>query len=183
MSQIGLATRASGLLFLFVQSFAMADPPPATKEQPVAAPTIKATFLITGLHCPPCTSTVEQSLKSIKGVKSVKVDWNTKNAKVEFDEQQVAAQQIAGRIATTAHMMGGTMQYGGWLALKVPDVAAEGSAEKAKAALSKIKGVSTVSIYPQQKSVGVAFAAQGTIKSSQLVDALKEVGLESSVFP
>lgn len=145
--------------------------------------TVKATFLITGLHCPPCTTTVEQSLKSIKGVKSAKVDWTTKNAKVEFDEQQIDAQQLAGRISSTAHMMGGNMRYGGWLAVKVPDIGGEGNADKAKAALSNVKGVSTVAVYLPQKSVGVAFAAEGKVTSVQLVDALKATGLEASVLP
>ena len=182
MKQFGLATRASGILLFLVGSLTAADPARASTE--TAPPsTVKATFLITGLHCPPCTSTVEQSLKSVKGVKSVKVDWATKNAKVEFDEQQIGAQQIAGRIASTSHMMGGTMQYGGWLALKVPDVTAEGNADKAKAALAKVKGVSTVAVYPQQKAVGVAFTAKGDISSAQLVEALKGAGLEASLLP
>ena len=169
-------------LFWFAGTLSAADPAPVAKD---AAPpqTVKATFLITGLHCPPCTMTVEQSLKSVKGVKSVKVDWATKNAKVEFDEQQIAAQQIAGRIGSTAHMMGGSMKYGGWLALKVPEVAAEGNADKAKKALAGVKGVSTVSVYPQQKSVGVSFSAQGSVTSAQLIEALKTAGLEATVFP
>lgn len=145
--------------------------------------TIKATFLITGLHCPPCTTTVEQSLKSVKGVRSVKVDWATKNAKIEFDEQQITAQQLSSRIAGTAHMMGGQMKYGGWLALKVPEIGAEGNADKAKAALAKVKGVSTVAVYGPQKAIGVAFSAEGKLTSVQLIDALKEAGLESSVLP
>lgn len=177
-----LATRVSVGLLLFAGSFAVADTPPVPAK-PAPATTIKATFLIAGLHCPPCTSTVEQSLKSTKGVKSVKVDWTSKNAKVEFDEQQIKAQQIAGRIASTAHMMGGTMQYSGQLTLKVPEIAAEGNADKAKATLAKIKGVSTVSINRPQKSIGVAFATQGSITTTQLIDALKDAGLESSVLP
>ena len=152
------------------------------KDSP-APQTVKATYLITGLHCPPCTTTVEQSLKSVKGVKSVKVDWKTKNAKVEFDEQQIGAQQIAGRIAATPHMMGGNMRYAGWLALKVPEIAAEGSANKAKDALLKVTGVSKVSVYPQQKSVGVAFDAKGSVTTAQLIEALKESGLDAAVFP
>lgn len=160
---------------------AVESEPSSTVATP--APAVKATFLITGLHCPPCTSTVEKSLKSVKGVKSVKVEWATKNAKVEFDEQQIAAQQIAARIASTGHMMGGTMKYAGWLALKVPDVTADGNADKAKSALMKVKGVSAVSVYPQQKSVGVEFTAKGEATSVQLIEALKEAGLEATVFP
>ena len=77
---------ASAAILCFLTSLSAADPTQSSKD--AAAPeTVKATFLITGLHCPPCTATVEKSVKSIKGVKSVKVDWATKNAKVEYDEK------------------------------------------------------------------------------------------------
>lgn len=158
-----------------------ADPP--ASSTPAAPQTVKATFLITGLHCPPCASTVEQSLKSIKGVRSAKVDWTTKNAKIEFDEQQIAAQQLSSRIAGTPHMMGGQMHYGGWLALKVPEIGIEGNADKAKAALAKVKGVATVAIYVPQKSIGVSFGGQGNLTSAQLVEALKGAGLDASALP
>jgi periplasmic mercuric ion binding protein len=62
--------------------------------QELTKPT-KATFLVTGLHCPPCTSTVQSSLSRVKGVKSVTVNWNTKNAKIEFDEGVLPAQSLA----------------------------------------------------------------------------------------
>jgi copper chaperone CopZ len=180
--------RFVSVLASVVIAFAMSMLSSIAAEPPSAATTpepqiVKATFLITGLHCPPCTSTVEQSIRSVKGVKSVKVDWTTKNAKVEFDEQQIATQQLAGRISATPHMMGGNMKYAGWLALKVPEIAAEGNADKAKAALTKLKEIGTVSVYPQQKSVGVSFSGQGSVTSTQLVDALKAAGLEASVLP
>lgn len=181
MKQRITATLWSCVWLLFSGVFATAESE-STGKTP-APQTVKATFLLTGLHCPPCTATVEQSLKSVKGVKSVKVDWKTKNAKVEFDEQQIGAQQIAGRIATTPHMMGSNMHYSGWLALKVPDLAVEGNAEKAKEALMKVTGVSKVSLYPQQKSAGVAFDAKGMVTTTQLIAALQEAGLEAAVLP
>jgi mercuric ion binding protein len=146
-----------------------------------AEPT-KATFLVTGLHCPPCTSTVQGSLSRVKGVKSVAVDWNTKNAKVTFDEAVLPAQSLAAAIDTTPHMMGSGMRYGGWLALKVPSVTDQASGQKAKDALSKVEGVKTVAAYPQQHSVGVLFAGKGTVSSQQLIDALAKEGIEASNF-
>ena len=175
-------TFAGAAILGLLSSLSAADPTQSSKDAP-APETVKATFLITGLHCPPCTATVEKSVKSIKGVKSVKVDWATKNARIEYDEKEVAAQQIASRIASTSHMMGENMQYSGWLSLKVPDVAVEGNAEKAKSALTKLKGVSKVAIYSQQKAVGVEFDSKGTITSDRLIAALKDSGLEASVFP
>lgn len=135
-----------------------ADPP--TAEQPKLS---KSTFLITGLHCPPCSTTIERSLKGVKGVRTAKVDWASKNARVEFDEAEITPQQLATQIAGTPHMMGGGIRYAGWLALKAPGIDAAGAGDKAKTALMAVKGVTAVAVYPPQQALGVAFAPQGKI--------------------
>lgn len=149
---------------------------PAAVAKP--SPT-QATFLLTGLHCPPCTRTVEASLKRTKGIKSVSVDWRTHNAKIEFDESLLPAQSIAQLISSTPHMMGGGMQYGGWLALRADGVKDEKTAETAKAALLKVPGVIKVVVYPAQESVGVLFDAKGKATSAELVAALDEAGVKA----
>ena len=142
----------------------------------------KATYLITGLHCPPCTATVESSLGRVNGVRSIKVDWQTKSARVEFDEAVLPAQRIAQAIAGTPHMMGSNMRYAGWLALKVPDLKDDASAQSAKAALSKVPGVTRVAAYPAQHSMSVEFGPQGTVTSRQLTEALSAAGLKAEMF-
>src|SRR5438105_4155827 len=147
-----------------------------------AAEPTKATFLVTGLHCPPCTSTVQGSLSRVKGVKSVTVDWNTKHAKVVFDESVLPAQSLASAIETTPHMMGAGMRYGGWLALSIPSITDEASGQKAKDTLSKVDGVKSVAVYPAQHKVGVLFAGKGTASSQQLIDALAKEGIAASTY-
>lgn len=139
----------------------------------------KATFLITGLHCPPCARTVESSLSQAKGLRSIKVDWKTKNARVEFDESVLPAQTVAQLIAVTPHMMGGNMRYGGWLALTIPELKDDATAKQVKAVLSKVEGVKQVATYPAQHSVGIAFASKGNLTSAQLVEALAEAGIKA----
>lgn len=165
---------AGVLIFSFASLIAVRAP----GEEPAKKPT-KATFLITGLHCPPCTRTVEASLKRTKGIKSVSVDWRTHNAKIEFDESQLPAQSLAQLISSTPHMMGRGMQYGGWLALKAEGVKDEKTAESAKTALMKIPGVVKVVVYPAQESVGVLFDAKGKATSAELVAALEEAGVKA----
>ncbi len=155
---------------------ASADEPVA---QAAAATPTQATFLITGLHCPPCTRTVEASLLRTNGVRSVSVDWRTHNAKVSFDESQLPAQALAQQIAGTAHMMGGGMHYGGWLALKAEGTKEAKTAEAAKAALLKVPGVAKVVVYPAQESVGVLFDAGGKATSIQLVESLHDAGIKA----
>lgn len=162
-----------------VQVFANAR----AEEPPTKAEPSKATFLITGFHCPPCASTVARSLQGIKGVKSVKVNYGAQNAKVEFDEQVVSAQKLAGLMGSTPHMMGGGMRYGGWLSLKVEGVQDEANAKKAKEALAAVKGVAKVVVYPKQQSVGVAFDGRGSVTTNELLAALKEAGLKASNYP
>src|SRR5699024_9240049 len=113
----------------------------AEEQQPKAASNatiVKADYLITGLHCPPCTKTVESSLQHVKGIHSIKVDWKTKNARIEFDESVLSAQKVARLIADTPHMMGKNMHYDGWLALKVSEIENEESAKPVADALQKI---------------------------------------------
>jgi len=142
----------------------------------------KATFLITGLHCPPCTSTVQNSLARVKGVKTVTVDWNKKNAKVEFDESLLPAQALAAAIESTPHMMGAGMKYAGWLTLKVPSIADEASGQKVKGVLGKMDGVKSVAIYPEQHSAGVLFAGKGPMTSRQMIELLGKEGIKASNF-
>lgn len=166
----------------FGLSFVEADDPApkAEKKQEV----VKATFLITGLHCPPCTQTVEDSLRKMNGVKSAKVDWNSKNAVIEFDELLVPTQRLSKLIAETSHMMGGDMQYAGWLALKVADMKDKDDAtwNRLKETLSKQSGVKQVSVYKAQSGVGVRFDAKGELTSKKLIAALSEAGFKASHY-
>lgn len=150
---------------------------PATKSE---RQTTKATYLITGLHCPPCTRTVESSLARIQGVRSAKVDWKTKLARIEFDETVVPAQTLAQRIATTPHMMGGDMKYDGWLALKAPQAKDQATAKQVKQTLGKLSGVKQVIVYPQHSLIGVQFEAKGDLKSDELISALQDARIEAS---
>lgn len=154
-----------------------ADP---VEGKPVSTTT--ATYLITGLHCPPCTKTVESSLTKIPGVRSAKVDWNTKNARIEFDETTAPAQLIAQRIGSTAHMMGGNMHYEGWLALKVPEAKDEAVGKKVKETLQKVAGVKAVVVYPQQQSIGIQFDAKAKLATRELIDALSKVEIKAENY-
>jgi copper chaperone CopZ len=153
----------------------------AADEAARASPA-KQTFVLQGLHCPPCTSTVESALKQVDGVQSAKVDWKTKNAWITFDEGVISAQQVAQKIAATPHMMGRGMHYEASLALKVPGLKDDAAAEKAKAALAEVPGVGAVYAYPQQESVAVRFGGTGKATTVDLIAALKMAGFDAAPF-
>lgn len=151
-------------------------------DEPAPAGPAKQTFVVQGLHCPPCTSTVESALKRVKGVQSAKVDWKTKNAWITFDEGVISAQQVAQQIAATPHMMGRGMHYQASLALKLPGLKDEAEAEKAKAALAEVPGVNAVYAYPQQESLVVRFDGTGKATTAELITALKKAGFDAAPF-
>ena len=66
------------LLGLTIQ--ASADEPAKTGDGPA-----KVTLAITGMHCAPCTKTIETSLGKVKGISSAKVDYTAKQATIQFD--------------------------------------------------------------------------------------------------
>jgi hypothetical protein len=80
-------------------------------------------------------------------------------------------------------MMGGNMHYRGWLALSVPEIKDEATADRAKRALANVEGVDRVVAYPTQHSIGVQFAAKGQVTTQQLIDALREAGLDAKNLP
>lgn len=171
---------AAPIILLSIMVTARAEEP---RQKPAEGKeAVQATYLITGLHCPPCTRTVESSLQKAKGIHSIKVDWKTKNAGVEFDESIISAQQVAKLIADTPHMMGGKMHYGGLLILKVPSVKDDASAKRAKEAIAKIKSVKRVAAFPKNHTIGVQFSDKGDLTSEELIAALKQVGIEAEVF-
>jgi copper chaperone CopZ len=146
---------------------AVADEPASVKSAPT-----KAKLLITGLHCPPCTKTVQGSLAKVPGVKSISVDWFTKNAQVEFDEKVLSVQTLTQRIAATPHMMGRDMHYGAWLALNVPDLKDEAAGQKVKQALAGVQGIKQVSVYPDKHAIGVLFSGDGKLTTQDVIDLL-----------
>jgi Zn2+/Cd2+-exporting ATPase len=169
--------RAIAVVTMVASATTLSAGEPTEKRQ---SQTTKSTYLITGLHCPPCTKTVERSLQGVKGIKSVKVDWQSKDARIEFDEKLIPAQVLAQRIAATPHMMGGGMKYSGWLALKVDGLRDSVTAEKTRDALKSIKGVRQVTIYPRQQSVGVQFDASGNLSTGDLIEALSRTDIEAT---
>ncbi len=173
-----------GLMMLLCGSMTAraTDPPTGNNPKDDTQSTFKAKLLITGLHCKPCTKTVEGSLLKIKGVKSAKVDWDTKNAIVEFDEKEMPLQKLLQRIVDTPHMMGGTLKYGAWIALKVDEADKKDDAwwESLKKSIGKLEGVKQVTIYKAQSSIGVQLEPKGEITSKELIAKMTETGFKFS---
>lgn len=171
-----LCFAAVGIVALSPISYAQ-DPKPLGPVE-----VTRATYLVTGLHCAPCAATVEGSLKKVKGVKSIRVDFQGKYATIEFDETVISAQEVARSLSGTPHMMGKDMRYGGIFVLSVPGLKDETAGKKATAALSKVEGVAKVTLYPQQQAVGVEFADAGKVTSKQLIEALEPAGLKGAQY-
>jgi copper chaperone CopZ len=133
----------------------------------------RATLLLTGLHCPPCTHVVQQALTGLKGVRAAEVDWNRKSARVWFDEKLLPLQKLTNAIHNTPHMMGGSQRYVAWVLLKTPAVAEPTEAEQVKKVLLGVTGVRQVAVYPAQRSVAVLLDDRGqTLTAADLRAAL-----------
>ena len=144
--------------------------------------TVKATFLVTGLHCPPCTNTVATSLKGLPGVANAQVDWKTKAAAVEYDPAATGVWQISEHVAATPHMMGGRLVYAAWLALKVPKLGDEASAKAVKETLRTLKGIRDVAAYPKQHVVAIHFDRKHEARIEEILAALADAGFSGETY-
>src|SRR4029434_2321271 len=105
-------------------------------------------------------------------IRSIKVDWKTKNARIDFDPSVLTAQEISRLIAKTPHMMGGNLHYGAWLAIKVEELKDDSTGKPIKETLEKIDGVKSVALYPKQHSVGIQFTSKGDVTDRHIIDVL-----------
>jgi copper chaperone CopZ len=110
------------------------------------------------------------------------VDFKRKDAAVEFDEKVISAQEVARALSDTPHMMGRNMQYGGILLLSIAGMKDEATGKTAKAVLSKVEGVSKVTVYPKQEAVGIEFSGKGKVTSKQLIEALEKADLKGAQY-
>jgi len=85
-------------------------------------------------------------------------------------------------MAATPHMMGRDMQYGGHLVISVAGSKDEAVGKKAREALSKVKGVASITLYPRQEAVGISFTGDGRVTSKQLIEALERAGLSATPY-
>ena len=59
----------------------------------------KTILTIEGMHCGSCALAIEMILKERDGVSSIKVDYNSKKAEVEFDESKVKLDDIKKEVS------------------------------------------------------------------------------------
>lgn len=58
----------------------------------------KNTFKIKGMFCTGCENRIQNRLKTIDGIKTVKADWNKEEIKLEYDENKTNLQEIKENI-------------------------------------------------------------------------------------
>jgi copper chaperone CopZ len=56
--------------------------------------TVKQIFEVEGMHCGSCAMGIQINLENTDGVKSSFVDYNTKKAEVEFDDEKTSTDGI-----------------------------------------------------------------------------------------
>lgn len=59
---------------------------------------IKNIFKIKGMFCTGCENRIQNRLKTIDGIKTVKADWNKEEIKLEYDENKTNLQEIKENI-------------------------------------------------------------------------------------
>jgi len=56
-------------------------------------------FHITGMHCQSCAALIEEELKEMDGVSTIKVDFGSGEAVIAFDEHTVSLKRITEKIS------------------------------------------------------------------------------------
>ena len=56
--------------------------------------TVKKNFAIEGMHCGACSTGIEMFLSNTPGVKSAKVNYDSKKAEVEYEDEEIKEEGV-----------------------------------------------------------------------------------------
>ena len=85
----------AGLAMTIASAVTIAASPKVLAAQAAAAHVQVATFAIANMTCATCPITVRKAMSAVQGVRSVKVDFQSKTATAEFDPKVTNAAAIA----------------------------------------------------------------------------------------
>jgi uncharacterized protein len=74
--------------------------------------TIKITIPIIGMHCKSCEMLIEENLKEIKGVDSIRIDYRKGEAELGFDREEPQLDQITSAIEKAGYKIGKQAKIG-----------------------------------------------------------------------
>lgn len=60
--------------------------------------TIKKTFAINGMHCGSCAVSIGMILRTVRGVKSARADFDSKTAAIEYDDAVASVEAMTKAI-------------------------------------------------------------------------------------
>lgn len=59
---------------------------------------VQAKLIVEGMHCASCAADIRETLEEIEGVRRAEVDFQSKAATVEYDEERISASALVERI-------------------------------------------------------------------------------------
>ena len=69
-----------------------------------------AIIRIEGMHCHKCEQTIQRSLTALPGVHEVEVDFNSGQASVLYDHEQVQVDELVSAVADAGYHVSGFSQ-------------------------------------------------------------------------
>lgn len=66
---------------------------------------VKKQFIVEGMHCGSCAVSIGMIIKNLKGVKSARVDYDTRRAEIEYDEAEVGLTDMGHAIASLGYRL------------------------------------------------------------------------------
>jgi len=133
---------------------------------------------IEGMTCVSCAANIERSLKKVKGVKNASVNFSTKTAEINFDENSANEKELFDVIVKEGYTPIDTSLRS--VEFKVVGMGSEHCAGVVKNALERLKGVREVQTNYANNSANIKYE-DGTIRISDMKKAVDDAGYEAVI--
>lgn len=139
---------------------------------------MKKTFKINDMNCVSCAVTIEKNLSKVGGVEKATVNYATKTAQVDFDENKTNDKELFSSVIksgyTPVDMSLRDVEF------KVVGMGSEHCAGIVKNALEKLKGIKNVETNFANSFAKIQYE-QGTVKISDMKKAIDDAGYKAVV--
>lgn len=133
----------------------------------------KVVLQVGGMHCASCASNIEKALKSLEGVQSAAVNFNTSKAAVSYDPAKVTLELLRKIVADAGYRI-----LFDQATLQIAGMTCASCVQKVEKSLRNVNGVASASV---NLALGKATIEHvpGT-RISDFINAVKEVGYKAS---
>ncbi|MDG6218775.1 MAG: heavy metal translocating P-type ATPase [Candidatus Thermoplasmatota archaeon] len=133
----------------------------------------KKNIPIEGMHCASCALTIDKSLRKLEGITNSHVNYATKMARIEFDEDKISMDDISKAIKSAGY----DVSEGSKVEIPISGMTCAACAQSIKKSLERLEGVISANVNLVTKKATIEYMPE-KVHKKDFVRVIKKTGYD-----